>query len=315
MSLRMTQINMIALLVLCAPLRFAARAGELDIGILPPIGQVGPIGKVEPIGKVDDKGGKVSVRPLSDTGYLVCWTWNLAREPKWRCTQQYADLPQARQFSNYQNDRYDLGQSFFLSVFKKDWDDPESRKKIMERIKKEAIPKALERAASREEGSNNQRANLIRRQIRFIRPEWINVKPVLSKDSKEDKLSRAGEVQKSWKVGYDDDAILTTRGKKINLVGTKWGNYAGYRVPVTTYEFVSETRMRVERFSDPPIDRQPPRVENENIRLREGGFSVGDRKYKYEIAPDGKTMKVTTTYRGETIEVWGSPYLKLMDSK
>jgi hypothetical protein len=208
-TIRLFLFAAIALNVLISTSQRRLRAGELDIGIVDPIGRVGHIGKVGPIDQVvDSKKPTDGVRSPADTGYLVCWNWNLAKETKWRCTQQLADLPKAREFSNYQNGRYELGQSFFLPVYQKDWDDRSSHQRVMERVQKEAIPKAMQRVAGREDepSRNPERAALIRKQIQFVQPEWVDVKPELPKGVK------ASDARESKKVGYDDEFVISTQG-------------------------------------------------------------------------------------------------------
>jgi hypothetical protein len=237
-------------------------AGELDIGVVEPIGKVGDIGKVEPIDKVvDGRGPTAGTRPLADTGYIVCWNWNLAREPKWRCTQQLADLPQAREFSNYQNGRYELGQSFFLPVYKRDWDDPASRKVVMERVQKGAIPKAIERVAGRENqpGRNPQRAALIRKQIQFVQPEWVDVKPVLPKEVK------ASDTPVSKKVGYDDEAVVSVRG--LPVISGRWKHISERGIGYDIYDFKLDGKVSI---PSPPSRFSPT----------EGIFRVGSWRTK-----------------------------------
>ena len=65
---------------------------------------------------------------------------------------------------------------------------------------------------------------LIRKQITFIKTEWVDVKPALAKDSKEYKELRSGEVRASKKIGFDDEA------PKGGLAGTKWADEKGSRL-------------------------------------------------------------------------------------
>jgi protein-arginine kinase activator protein McsA len=60
-----------------------------------------------------------------------------------------------------------------VPVLKKDWDSEEARKKIMERVKSEAIPEVLERLAKQVNGNNPERAAKIRKQISFLKMDWL----------------------------------------------------------------------------------------------------------------------------------------------
>ncbi len=219
-----------------------ARGGELDIGIVDPIGKVGDIGKVGPLENVGDKTpGSSGTRSLADTGYLVCWSWNLARASKWRCTEQLADLPQAREFSNYQNGRYELGQSFFLPVYKKEWEDPAARKVVMERVQQSAIPKAMERVAAREDqpDANPKRAERIRTRIKFVQitqPEWVDVKPELPKGVK------ATDARFSKTDGYADDGLLKASGPStVEVVtGSLWHFNSDVNSPASVFKFYKD---------------------------------------------------------------------------
>ncbi len=278
------------------------RAGELDIGIVDPIGKVGEIGKVGPIDKVvDGKGALGGGRSLADTGYVVCWSWNLAKEPKWRCTQQYADLPQAREFSNYQNGRYELGQSFFLPVYKKEWDDTASRKIVMERVQKGAIPKAMERVAGREDdpSRNPERAALIRKQIQFVQPEWVDVKPVLPQGVK------ATDARPSKKIGYDDDApkanigaILTRNDWRENKMSRERDGRILYAVSV--YKFKDD--KSAEWYSSGYTSRESNYDRLYAEALKEGPTWKG----KWSVRKDGRVdlvMRLLDSYQSTVIDV------------
>jgi hypothetical protein len=281
----------IVLVAFMSPSQYRLRAGELDLGILDPIGKVGEIGKVEPIAKdADSTPARGSVRPLADSGYIVCWNRNLAREPKWRCTQQLADLPKAREFSNYQNGRYELGQSFFLSVHKKDWKDLRSRKAVMERVQSGAIPKAMERVASRDDepGRNPQRAALIRKQIQFVQAQWVDVKPVLPEGVK----ATDARVSEKGKVAYDDNFI------PISVEG----DWYVKDYPNTKYRFLPNGKLHVEtdgteveHFSGKEWS-QEGNVVKFSMAV---GANSGRTTWDHEATVDGNTMKVVRKVDGQ----------------
>lgn len=231
---------------LCAALALAAAGNSDPTGTndLPdwfykPIGRVGDIGRVGPISGIGNPGKDDFDVQLPEglrgapNGYIVCWTWNVTKEPAWRCTSQTVENPrEATEFAYYQKEKYvKNGDAFVLPVIKKEWGDADLRKNIMDRVKAEILPAFLELAARRRESTNAELAGRVRKQIEFVRPDWVDVKPALAKDGPEYKELRAGEIAATKDGGYQDGFVEGPGG----LAGTYWDVTYFNGIDTTTY--------------------------------------------------------------------------------
>ena len=79
----------------------------------------------------------------------------------------------------------------------------------MERVRSEAIPAILERLAKKEDTNNPERAAKIRKQISFIKTDWVDAKPIRS--AKEYAELKSPDGVKVNRIGFDDDAPKNNR--------------------------------------------------------------------------------------------------------
>lgn len=214
-----------------------------------PMGKVGELGKVGKLEKLRDDRSPDD-RKLQPIGAVVCWTWSASKEPGWRCTAKYEEnLGTASEFAYYMTEKYSYkyGGAVVIAVYKKDWDDPDTRKAIMERIQKEAIPAYLKELARRQESNansaNKELAAAMRKQIKFVQPNWVDAAPVLKKDSKEWKAAKNSKVEVPKNDGFRDEFLFPNEGPNC-LVGTKWEQPAEFATGGMILKFVSPTTIK-----------------------------------------------------------------------
>lgn len=142
-------------------------------------------------------------------GAIVCWTWNLTKEPAWRCTAKYgADFRAADNFARYMAAKYGKdGGVVVIPVAKADWDDAATRKKLMAKVASERLPAFMNTLAERAEETSAAKAKKIRAAVDDLEPEWVDARPVLPRGVKPD-----GAVAST--KGYDDAAVLAAKGGK-----------------------------------------------------------------------------------------------------